>query len=110
MFYVSRRLFGKMTNEDLQEMREDFTNKVKPNFNPLAFDEEYSDDYDDEHAFPCKLPGIPDNLEKHIKRGKITLGVTELQDVFAPTFATITKLVQKQVDKAEAISRHAITV
>ncbi|KAI5782090.1 hypothetical protein DFH27DRAFT_656534 [Peziza echinospora] len=106
---LGTELFGKMTDEDLQEMREDFTNNVKIKFNPLAFDEEHSDDSDGEHTLPCKLPGIPDNPEKHIKRGRITLSVTELHDVFAPTFATIKRLVQKQVDKAEAICKHAIT-
>ena len=94
-----------MTENDLRDMREDFTNNIKPKYDPGAADKsdcdnEESHSEDDEEVeeeeeeqegdeFYCKLSGLADDLEKGIQRGKIHIKSKDLEDIFIPTFTRI---------------------
>ncbi|KAF8453876.1 hypothetical protein BDZ91DRAFT_44688 [Kalaharituber pfeilii] len=85
-----------------------FDQFLKPEFEipkTKAADEE---DFDPVEIF-CPVPGVPDDPEKRIMGGFLSMTVDEMVEIFDPVVKEAAALVQAQVAEAEKRSGHGVT-
>ena len=74
-------------------MRDDFENSLKPTFFPEG---------DDDDAINiCNFPGVTPDPQNRVQKRRIEFWDKELKEIFEPTFADITSIVQKQLTAAQ---------
>ncbi|KAF8420259.1 hypothetical protein EV426DRAFT_613029 [Tirmania nivea] len=102
---IGQEAYDNMDDHSRQVMHKEFDTEIKPKFHPDKYDD---DDDDDDGPVTCALPGVPDDVERRVRKSKIIFSVEELREIFEPTFTDIAALVQKQVDAAQATTKRNV--